>query len=230
MIYPGCTRDRAIKVWIPRIWSQDGNYWLEKIIMYNIRNTSGFTLVEMIIATVIFATMSLMVMSIYIQTTSISSRLKATRYLSESAREITERIWEDVRTLGITGSTAEYTGSGTDKLLIWTGGIQYLHGMKTNIWIDLCTSTIKKCGLYRVIGTDYVWAWNLVDSFVPEEDKKRVQVEDMRFFISWDGESTEKKVTLVFTLALKPRIGIPGVDASDSKLRIQTTISEKYYK
>jgi prepilin-type N-terminal cleavage/methylation domain-containing protein len=62
-----------------------------------LNNTSGFTLVEMVLATTIFAVMSIAVISIYLQTTALSSRLKATRYLSETAREITERIDEDVK-------------------------------------------------------------------------------------------------------------------------------------
>lgn len=50
----------------------------------------------------IFAIMSTAIMSIYIQTTALSYRLKATRYLSETAREITERITEDIRENGMT--------------------------------------------------------------------------------------------------------------------------------
>lgn len=65
--------------------------------MKNLQKTSGFTLIEMLVATTIFAVMSIAVMSIYIQTTSLSNRLKATRYLSETSREITERIAEDVK-------------------------------------------------------------------------------------------------------------------------------------
>jgi hypothetical protein len=60
----------------------------------------------MVLATTIFAIMSLMVMSVYIQTTALTSKLKATRYLSETAREITERIAEDVKERGLSGSVA----------------------------------------------------------------------------------------------------------------------------
>jgi prepilin-type N-terminal cleavage/methylation domain-containing protein len=70
--------------------------------------TSGFTLVEMILATTIFAVMSIAVMSIYIQTTSLSNRLKATRHLSETSREITERISEDVKGKGISVKYSRY--------------------------------------------------------------------------------------------------------------------------
>ena len=70
--------------------------------MKYLKQTSGFTLVEMVLSTTILAVMATIVMSIYIQTTNLSSRLKATRYLSETARDITERIAEDVRERGMT--------------------------------------------------------------------------------------------------------------------------------
>jgi prepilin-type N-terminal cleavage/methylation domain-containing protein len=69
------------------------------------KNTSGFTLVELVLSMTIFAVMSTAIISIYIQTTALSYKLKAARYLSETSREITERISEDVREYGMTGST-----------------------------------------------------------------------------------------------------------------------------
>ena len=76
--------------------------------MNTVGKTSGFTLVEMILATTIFAVMSIAVISIYIQTTNLSNRLKATRYLSETSREITERIAEDVKGKGISLKYSQY--------------------------------------------------------------------------------------------------------------------------
>lgn len=60
--------------------------------------------------------------------------------------------------------------------------------------------------LTDTLNPDFSQAFNLVDSFIPEESKKRVKIEDMKFYISGDGNTTEKKVTIVFTLALMPRI------------------------
>lgn len=79
-------------------------------------------------------------------------------------------------------------------------------------------------------GSDYSNAFNLVDSFIPEETKKRVKIEDLKFYVSGDGKNTEKKVTLVFVLALMPRIGIPEGLIGETRLRIQTTISEQFFK
>jgi prepilin-type N-terminal cleavage/methylation domain-containing protein len=77
--------------------------------MKYLRNTSGFTLVEMVIAMTIFAVMSVAIISTYLQSTAMSYRLKAGRYLSETAREITERIAEDVREKGISLKTVDPT-------------------------------------------------------------------------------------------------------------------------
>lgn len=49
------------------------------------------------IAMTIFGMMSVMVMTIYFSTTDTSRRLNAQRELAETAREIVERISEDVR-------------------------------------------------------------------------------------------------------------------------------------
>ena len=85
-------------------------------------------------------------------------------------------------------------------------------------------------GVTDTLNPDFSQAFNLVDSFIPEESKKRVKIEDMKFYISGDGNTTEKKVTIVFTLALMPRIGVPLIGLSESKLRVQTTISERFFK
>ena len=49
------------------------------------------------IAMTIFGMMSVMVMTIYFSTTSTTRKLNAQRELAESAREIVERISENVR-------------------------------------------------------------------------------------------------------------------------------------
>ncbi len=193
----------------------------------------------------IFAVMSVIIMSVYIQTTNTARKMNATRELSETAREITERIAQDVRKKGIdtvseldTSPSAyilwtdqsRYTDSGSEYLsIVWWP--TYVYGKKTPEWVSPCIDTAKTdnkihCGLYLSNGTEY---YNLVDSFVPEESKKRVKITDFRFYISgW--ESTTKKVTLTMTLALMPRIWVPASMIENTKLHIQTTISEQGWK
>lgn len=211
-----------------------------------LKNTSGFTLLELMISMTIFAVMSIAILSIYIQTTNLSQKIRATRHLSETAREITERISDDVKQVWIsTGSIdpiygfwSTYSYAGGSEYIIMKNGTTYMYGRKTERGIDPCIDNNKTdpkihCWLYRITSLswslDYTGAWNLIDSFIPEEEKKRVKVEDMKFYIS-GSDTNEKKVTLVFTLSLMPRIGVPPWLISDTRLHIETTISEAFYK
>lgn len=198
------------------------------------------------ISMTIFAVMSVAILSVYIQTTNLSQKIRATRHLSETAREITERISTDVKNIGIASGSLSpdyaywdtYTYASGSEYLIIDNSTIYVYWRKNEQGIDPCEWAAKTdpkihCGLYKISKIwddwDYQNAWNLVDSFIPEEEKKRVKVEDMRFYISGN-ETTEKKVTLVFTLGLMPRIGVPPWLISDTRLHIQTTISEAFYK
>lgn len=110
----------------------------------------------------------------------------------------------------------------------------YLYGKKIGTTVTHCTPSDQSnpdihCGLYVIKNNDFSTAWNILDSFIPEEEKKRVKLTRFRFYISGDGITTEKKVTMAFTLALMPRIGIPPSLVSETKMQIQTTISERFF-
>jgi prepilin-type N-terminal cleavage/methylation domain-containing protein len=208
-----------------------------------------FTLIELMIAMSIFAVMSVMIMNVYINTTNTSRKLNMTRELSETAREITERISQDIRDKGIDMDRSKfddtmidnelwrspnYTQSGWEILAIADGVTQYFYAKKQWTTLSRCTTSDKEdkkvhCWLYLIRWQDWSSAYNLVDSFIPEEDKKRVKIENLRFYISWD-DFTTKKVTLVMTLALMPRIGVPASMVENTKLHIQTTMSERGWK
>jgi type II secretory pathway component PulJ len=66
----------------------------------------------------IFAVMSVIIMSVYIQTTNTARKMNATRELSETAREITERIAQDVRGKGI--DTASEFDPSPSAYILWT--------------------------------------------------------------------------------------------------------------
>ena len=220
------------------------------------KSTSWFTLVELMIAMTIFGMMSVMVMTIYFSTTSTTRRLNAQRELAETAREIVERISEDVRERGFSGTAIpfgkneawmtwsthdqwlsyDYTGSGSEYLNL--NNWRYVYGTKkTGIpgWIDECIWNKKSdprihCGLYLLSYDDNgSLGYNLVDSFIPDENKKRVKISNLRFYVS-GGEGTTPKVLLSMDLALIPRNGISATLASTTTLHIQTTISERGWK
>ncbi len=209
------------------------------------KSTSGFTLVELMIAMSIFGMMIVMVMSIYFSTTDTTRRLNAQRELAETAREITERMSQDIREKGMTGDTYfdtnydlwkryDYTGSGSEYLNLSNG--RYVYGAKKTNGIDRCTWIRKTdpkihCGLYFIeYGDNGSNGYNLVDSFNPDEERKRVKIEDLKFYISGDSRSTSRKVLVDFTLILMAKNGISANLANSTKLHIQTTISERWWK
>lgn len=198
------------------------------------------------IAMTIFGMMSVMVMTIYFSTTNTTRKLNAQRELAESAREIVERISEDVRERGFSGSAEpfdvnydlwrsyDYSASGSEYLNLNNG--RYVYGAKKTGGIDSCTGDKKTdpkihCGLYLVNYDDNgSLGYNLVDSFTPDENKKRVKITGLRFYVSGDGVNTAHKVLLSMDLALIPRNGISANLASTTTLHIQTTISERGWR
>jgi type II secretory pathway pseudopilin PulG len=205
------------------------------------------------IAMTIFGMMSVMVMTIYFSTTNTTRKLNAQRELASTAREIIDRIQEDVRERGFSGTadpfgkvasiawtshnpwlSYDYSGSGSEYLNLNNG--RYVYGSKKKGipgGIDPCIGDKKTdprihCGLYLVdYNSDGSQAYNLVDSFIPDEDRKRVKISNLRFYISGDGIGTAHKVMLNMDLSLIPRNGISANLASTTGLHIQTTISER---
>ncbi len=214
--------------------------------MFSIKNnSSGFTLIELLIAMTIFGMMSIMVISIYFFTSNTTRQLNAQKELAQSAREIIERISEDIREKGMTWDTAfdinydhwkryDYTGSWSEYLNLNNG--RYVYGIKKTGGMDTCTGTRKTdpkihCGLYFVeYGDNGANGYNLVDSFIPDESRKRVKIEDIKFYISGDSINTSRKVLIRLDLSLIPRNGLTQSLLSTSKLHIQTTISERWWR
>lgn len=103
--------------------------------MYTSSRTShrGFTLIELMLAMSIFAVMSIIITTVYINTTNTARKLAATRQLSEAAREITERLAQDVRERGIGDMTREFDISPgayaywTDQARYDLSGTEYLN-------------------------------------------------------------------------------------------------------
>lgn len=83
-----------------------------------IHSTSAFTLVELMIAMTIFGMMSIMVMTIYFSTTNTTRRLNTQREIAETARGIIERISQDVRDRGFSGSAVAFDSSSSH--IPWT--------------------------------------------------------------------------------------------------------------
>ena len=213
---------------------------------------SGFTLVELLIAMTIFLIMSAMTILIYFHISENSRRLALSREISETARQITERLSQDVRAEGIFLNDEEkfdnaglwkekfledYKNSGSEVLPIGKTDENkiakwYAYGKKTDAGgLEPCSDADKNdidthCGLYLRENNEY---YNLVDAFRSDEKSKRVKITDLRFFVTGDDYNT-RKATLKMTLELMRRDGVPPSLVRATKMEVQTTFSERPYK
>lgn len=213
---------------------------------------SGFTLVELIIGMTIFAVISTMTILIYFNISESSRRLQISREISETTRQITEKINQEVQENKIfldENFLQNYKNSGFNEneiLLIWREKVEkffiYWKKDNSNPGVSPCSEDDKKnpeisCGLFLATekpksdpneATDYNY-FNLVDSFRENENEKRVKINDLKFEISgW--ENDVKKVTLKMTVSLTKKSWVPNSLINGSKMEIQTTISERFYK
>ena len=186
---------------------------------------------------------------IYFNISETSRRLQISREISETARQITERISQDIRKNGVfigtketdtqwnDNSTANYLGDGNNVLHIRKvnpDGSQavshtYYYG-KIDWWIQACSdddknNTEKYCGLVYYDGTTQ---YDLVDSFRSEQESKRVKITDLKFYVT-GGDQDANKVTLKMTLELTARAGVPPSLIRSTKMEVQTTFSERPY-
>lgn len=211
---------------------------------------SGFTLVELIIGMTIFAVMSTMTILIYFNISESSRRLQISREISETTRQITEKINQEVQENKI--FIKEINKDGNDSLLKKFNNFDEKNllaiGRDNNekifvLWKRLDDKNLapcdsddknnpeKNCWLY-LVKQNSDWSlnyFNLVDSFRENENEKRVKINDLKFEISgW--ENDVKKVALKMKVSLTKKSWIQNSLINGSKMEIQTTISERFYK
>lgn len=209
----------------------------------HISHKSAFTLVELLVAITIMGMMITTTLMVYLNVWNTSLRMEMSRELSETARQITERIAQDVREEGINIKNisvadleTSYKWKGSQTMRIGNDTTtgkhkwQYIYGKDNGTWIDPCTESDKKninvhCGLYIFDGTK---SHNLVDAFTPLDENKRVKITDLAFYVS-GSETTNKKVTLKMTLELTRKSGVPASLVRASKLEIQSTFSDSIF-
>lgn len=182
-----------------------------------------------------------MTILVYFNVSETSRRLQLSREVSESARQITERITQEVKQNGIlvepnlnpTFSSEwnflwNYGGDGNKILVIGDDKNApkkiFYYGTASG---PSCPVDAKHCGLY--LWENGKTPYNLVDSFRADDDKKRVTIQDLKFYVT-GGDNSANKVTLKMTLALIPQAWVSANLVNSTKLEIQTTFSERPYK
>lgn len=213
----------------------------------HISHKSAFTLVELLVAITIMGMMITTTLMVYLNVWNTSLRMEMSRELSETARQITERIAQDVREEGIAlsgvldikGKSFDFNEdayrNGAEILGIGKSANkpkwQYMYLRSDINWKpSKCTNDDKEninihCGLYIWKNGTYI---NLVDAFTPWDENKRVKITDLAFYVSGN-ETTSKKVTLKMTLELTRKSGVPVSLVRASKLEIQSTFSDSIF-
>ncbi|MDD2487601.1 MAG: type II secretion system protein [Candidatus Gracilibacteria bacterium] len=190
------------------------------------KDRSGFTLVELVVATTILSIIMLSIFSIYFNIVDTNKKLELARVLQENSRNITENIAKDIREKGIdygfyTSLTEELNYSGSGNTILAIKGPQFYCLMdSSNVCKSDCEGN-RECFIGKSGGKRI--------------SDERVIINKLRFFISGTNDdvtnlSREGKVTLVFELGIMPGKGLNADLAKTTKLNIQTTISEKIYK
>lgn len=199
-------------------------------------DSSGFTLIELIVSVTILSIIMLSVFIAYTDILQINKRLETLRTVQKNIRSATEQIASDVREKWIDLSyyafpheILDYAGSGNIVLAIqW--GIRYYPMKDSGSGPVICNENdlvdiTVHCYLGKESGTERI---AITDS--------SVRIDKIRFFLSWNtGDSItnlsqEGKATMVLSLGIEAKSGISTEMAKSSHLQIQTTISEKVYK
>lgn len=194
------------------------------------RNNKWFTLIELIVSVTIISIMMLSIFTIYTNIITTNKKLELQRTLQENTKNIIEWLASEIRNNWIDFS--KYNSSYEELNYSWSWNtilsIKNWRNyclMKTPVWCDrTCYVNPNKCYLWSV------WNANLTLS------DENVEIWNLRFFISWKwtDEITTKdkqwKVTIVFDIKVAKWIWADPNLVESTKMHIQTTISEMYYK
>ncbi|MDA9129456.1 type II secretion system GspH family protein [Candidatus Gracilibacteria bacterium] len=205
---------------------------------------SGFTLIELIVSIAIFGIMMISVMSIFLFSSQMSTRVEINRVMQENIKNVMEDIAEGVRKENISGIQSSLSSDcnllpspTTSTSIIKEGDIfctnthKYTLGTKlddgsfvpvssidTNCGYDDAnpSTVINQCYLIKVSlsGGDY---YPLTNSFVT--------FEDIEFIIS---NTSMKKLTVNFTIRPAIGKGLASNLVRQNAIQVQTTISERF--
>lgn len=187
-----------------------------------------FTLIELIISITIFSIMMISVMSIFLFSSQMSSRVELNRLLQENIKNVVEDIAENVRKNGIEwvrwfgdpscsmiNSTDTYLSGST----LCTNWKEYVLGTGTGTFLPV--SDIATCAwidsLCRILKKDAGWDFfPLTNSFV--------NFENISFVIT---NHYVPKIMINITARPSYNKGISPSVIENNVIHIQTTISER---
>lgn len=206
------------------------NYnWLEKIMENRNKHISWFTLIEMIISVTIISIIMLSIFEIYSNIILTNKRLELQRVLQENTKNITEWLASEVRNYWIDYS---YYDPSIQELDYWSWNTilainnwkRYCLKRNPSFCDNTCYTDPKNCMI-----------WSFWSSELSLSDDL-VEINNLKFFISWkswentNSQDKEWKVTMIFDISIAKGKWVQKEIIEDTKMHIQTTISEMYYK
>ncbi|MDD2515692.1 MAG: type II secretion system protein [Candidatus Gracilibacteria bacterium] len=219
----------------------------------NSKGYFGFTLIELIVSITILSIIMLTIFSIYSNVVQVSKKLELYRYLQQNIRSITELLANDIREKGV--DYARYNNPSEKSINYSSGNVfLFIKGSKTyGIFkkkvddYELCPSINgienNTCDLKNPKTISYF-------GFYTTDPKKptilttdTVTIKDLKYYISatmaggivgepliGNPNSKEGKVTILLEIGIAPKQGISSSLATESVMKVQTTISENFYK
>lgn len=190
-------------------------------------NINAFTLVEILVSITIFSIMFISIMWIYIISTDISLKSDINRLMQENIKNLSSKIYEDIRKdwiIWVSGShtdecnfdlSSKFYKSG-DKLCTKSGNIYYLAKK------DLISGQYLRVSASDCSGI----ADNCVIAMWPNEPltNSYVAIKDLKFYLSND---YVPKVTMNIVLQPATNKWVKPDLIKESKLIFQTTVSER---
>lgn len=185
-----------------------------------------FTLIEVLVSVTIISIIMLSVLFIYSNIIEINQKLQFQRIMQENTKNIVESLASEVRNNWInytyfSPSSIDYVN--WDKILPILNSWEYCMMTNKTFCDSNCLTNPKWCFLWK-LNTDI----SLNTDFV--------EISNLKFYISWKNAnnitSADKqwKVTVVFDIKIAEQKWIPLTLIDATKMHIQTTISEMYYK
>lgn len=213
----------------------------------------GFTLIELIVSITILSIIMLTIFSIYSNVVQVSKKLELYRYLQQNIRSITELLANDIREKWVDYARYNNPSEKSINYSSWNVFL-FIKGSKTyGIFkkkvddYELCPSINgienNTCDLKNPKTISYF-------GFYTTDPKKptilttdTVTIKDLKYYISatmagwivwepliWNPNSKEWKVTILLEIWIAPKQWISSSLATESVMKVQTTISENFYK
>lgn len=204
----------------------------KNIIMKHYNITSAFTLIEVIVAMTIFGIIMISVLSIFLFSSQMSSRVEINRIMQENIKNITEDISENIRKKWLSWVLAD---GWFDSCNSWSGS--------SLVWTKLCLEWWIEYSIWHATGATLSWQrvndistcqdinsqCHIIKRDTPSEDYYPLtnsfsHFEDISFVIT---NTDIPKLSLHMSLRASVNKGLSSQVVTNSLTHIQTTISER---